>query len=657
FTRAFVMLLAAAAISVPSQAQQSWDPTGNGLLSGNYNFRETIWLADGVGIGNLSRLVTLTGVINFNGKGAYTISASVADTAASGTSNQNYSGTYTISASGYGFLAAPYITNGTIFGTVANGVFIGSATETGINELFVAAQASSATNANFSGTYTMSYFNFSTGAFSSSASSTAQITSNGTGTINNVAVRSYIGTSGSAINTTETGVKNSFTGGVGTMSFPTSGNPALKGNMDLLLSPDGNLIFGGTHAGFDFYVGVKNAADSPAFKGLYYQAGLDQANSSATSTTVSFGEMDTFYGSFQANPASASIPDGAVVQHQRYFDALSLTGAATTYTATNFYPGNVNSYTDSQTHTEYAFSPNAQYRIGFGQGPYLGLSVAMQVPTFSGSGVYLNPTGVLNGASYAPFTTDIAPGELLVLFGTGLAPGLTTAPSGAAFPQILGNVKVLFNNIPAALYYVSPTQIAVIVPYGITSSIAQIQVVNNNVTSNAVTAFVSATAPGIFSQNNQGVGNGSVLHNADGSLVTATNPAVPGEYIQVYLTGLGSVFPSIADGSPGGTQQLNTVPDGSVVAAFNDGLVNTPIHGTILFAGLAPGYPGLYQASVQVPGGLASGPAFLDIATGDGYTSQVLISLASGASDVPAARSQRTSASPPTHRKPLRGPR
>ena len=84
-------------------------------------------------------------------------------------------------------------------------------------------------------------------------------------------------------------------------------------------------------------------------------------------------------------------------------------------------------------------------------------------PSFSGSGVYLSPVGVVNAASSAPFTAQVAPGEFLTLYGSGLAP--TTASASLPFPKLFNGVQVLINSLAAPIYYVSPTQISVVVPY------------------------------------------------------------------------------------------------------------------------------------------------------------------------------------------------
>lgn len=258
-------------------------------------------------------------------------------------------------------------------------------------------------------------------------------------------------------------------------------------------------------------------------------------------------------------------------------------------------------------------------RVGAGIGPSLGINVALPAPTLSGSGVFLNPTGIVNAASSAPFTARIAPGELLTLYGSNLASSLVVAPS-IPFSTSLGNVQVTINGVAAPIYYVSATQISAIVPYSITGSIAQVQVINNETPSNTVTMLVGTTAPGIFTVPPGGLGYGAVLHQ-NGSLVTTTNPAQIGETVSVYGTGLGAVNPTIANGAAGPSSPLSYTAN--TITADISGVT-----ATVTFAGLAPGLAGLYQVNVTMPSGLTAGDNYLDLAGPGAYTSEVQISIA-----------------------------
>lgn len=112
--------------------------------------------------------------------------------------------------------------------------------------------------------------------------------------------------------------------------------------------------------------------------------------------------------------------------------------------------------------------------------------VAAQPLSPSGS-VYLNPLGIANVASYDPVTSPVAPGEFLILTGTNLASSASIS-SSLPLTTTLGSTGVIINGYPAPLYYVSPTQIDLIVPFEIApSSLAQIIVTNTGTASNPVT--------------------------------------------------------------------------------------------------------------------------------------------------------------------------
>src|SRR5207302_2559358 len=126
----------------------------------------------------------------------------------------------------------------------------------------------------------------------------------------------------------------------------------------------------------------------------------------------------------------------------------------------------------------YAVGAGGAVRIGSGIRPNLGLSVAVAAPTLTGSGVFLNPQGVVNAGNWAPFTASIAPGELVALVGTGLAPDGLPVSNTIPFPKTVGPAQVMINSIAAPISFAAPTLIAKIVAYGILAFTAQYQVTN-----------------------------------------------------------------------------------------------------------------------------------------------------------------------------------
>src|SRR5580658_7759305 len=81
--------------------------------------------------------------------------------------------------------------------------------------------------------------------------------------------------------------------------------------------------------------------------------------------------------------------------------------------------------------------------------------------------------------------------------------------------------------------------------------------------------------------------------NVNGSF-NPTAPAKPGDYLTVYVTGLGAVSNQPADGaaSPG-----NPLANATATATATIGGQTA----NVAFAGLTPGNVGLYQVNVQVP--------------------------------------------------------
>jgi uncharacterized protein (TIGR03437 family) len=292
-------------------------------------------------------------------------------------------------------------------------------------------------------------------------------------------------------------------------------------------------------------------------------------------------------------------------------------------------------------------STDGTIRIGYGLGPYLGLNVAFQGPALNGSGVYLSPVGVVNAASSAPFTAFLSPGEFLTLYGSGLS--TTTNSATIPFPDNLSGVEVLINQIKAPIYYVSPTQVSVIVPYLTDpASVAQIQVINNGANSNVVTQFTGMTSAGIFTNNPVGGIGYAAAERPDGSVISETNPALIGETEAVYLAGMGAVSNQPADGAAAPSNPLSqTVTTPAVYLYDSAGNVGTP---TITFSGLAPGFAGLYQIDFTIPSGLVSGDASLEIEGPDSDTLEAILPLSGSTA---AARANSGDQRPKLHRHRL----
>ena len=244
----------------------------------------------------------------------------------------------------------------------------------------------------------------------------------------------------------------------------------------------------------------------------------------------------------------------------------------------------------------------------------------------------INPGGVLNGASFDT-SAPIAPGVIFSIFGTNLTDGGEMDAPGAPLPTRLSGARVLVNNVEAPLFFVSPLQINAQFPVelaGLDSALIQVEMqsAGGTFTSDAVTVSVASASPGIFTLDQTGYGPGAILRNSDFSLICpqgrtdcASNPAIRGEAIAIYLTGLGQVMGPWSSGEVATEAARTTV---TPVVQFDGDEV------PVLYSGLAAGFVGLYQINVVVPETASLGVSRSLWVTMAGTTHIVNIAIGSG---------------------------
>jgi uncharacterized protein (TIGR03437 family) len=606
----------------PTGPASAPDTGGNMLLNGTYYFRELACRpASPTG---LKEAVAVFGNIAFDGNGNYTVSAMVNDSSGTAPYPLSTKGTYVISASGLGYLTHPLSVGDRIFALAAQlspfqpAILVGSATETtnGFNDIFVAAPliATSPTAASLVGVYNVAYLNFPLtaqypAAFDPTYAYNAyfQMTADGMGSIGSVSIAGHEGT-GTSFSTVEPGVTYTFTNGAAIMNFTKTVSPLpgqtlgsavpVSGQQYLYMSPDGNLVFGGSPTGWDMFVGVRGTAGN-GLNGLYFETGID-GDLSQFGGSQKTTKLSSYYGAFNA-------ATGMIVADRRTLSQAQ-PGAFHNTFAANFTLTANGTYSDTQ--TQYMVGDGGAVRIGYGAAAHIGLEVAVQAPSLSGPGIYLDPDGIENAASFAPFTAGISPSEFIELTGSNLSAGTALSQAGATLPTVLNNVQVSVNGAAAAVYSVSPTTVLAVVPAATTGPYAQIQVLNGGLSSNVVTTPVNLTTPGVFVQASGGVLYGAVLHQDGATAVTAESPAEAGEIVSVYCTGLGAVSPA------GSTVNPITVSIGGMPAAVS-------------YAGAAPGLEGVDQINVTIPAGLSSGNAVLAIIGPDSVATEAMIAVSS----------------------------
>jgi uncharacterized protein (TIGR03437 family) len=169
---------------------------------------------------------------------------------------------------------------------------------------------------------------------------------------------------------------------------------------------------------------------------------------------------------------------------------------------------------------------------------------------------------LVNAASMAG--GPIAAGEIVSIFGAGFVPDQT---------------QVMFDHQPATTFYVGANQINALAPAQFTANSTEISIAVNGINLADWTANVTGSSPALFTLSG-GTGQAAAT-NEDGSVNSPANPAQRGSIVTFYATGQGSA---------------------PAVIALTVG--NYPAE--LLYAGPAPGFPGLMQINAQIPGGFLS---------------------------------------------------
>ena len=200
--------------------------------------------------------------------------------------------------------------------------------------------------------------------------------------------------------------------------------------------------------------------------------------------------------------------------------------------------------------------------------------------------------GVVQGASFEPGVTV---GSWFSIIGWNLSAttrlwGSSDFTNGNALPTNLDGVEVKINGQPAAVYYISPTQINAQVPNLNATGTATLQVFRNGVGSHPEPIEIRPSSPEYFRYN---VGSKSyvvAVHGdnsvvADPAVVPGLKAAAVGETIQIFGTGFAA--------APAGQIVSTVVPVAGTTVKIGSVTV------TPSFSGLTA--TGLFQANVTVP--------------------------------------------------------
>jgi uncharacterized protein (TIGR03437 family) len=211
--------------------------------------------------------------------------------------------------------------------------------------------------------------------------------------------------------------------------------------------------------------------------------------------------------------------------------------------------------------------------------------------------VYID--GVVNGASFTPAPDNfVVPNSIISIFGEDLALRTRQVSQDDLFqgrlPYSLGGVSVRIAGQPAPLYFVSPKQINVQAPSHLPAGQAPLRINRESLVSNEVMVRVREVDPAFFT-----VLGRPVIAHLDYTVVgrgeiEGSTPAHPGEYVVLFMTGLGPTVPAVVEGElPGATALL--LPRSVWLA----GRLLRPEF--VTYAGHAPGLAGVYQINLLLP--------------------------------------------------------
>jgi uncharacterized protein (TIGR03437 family) len=230
------------------------------------------------------------------------------------------------------------------------------------------------------------------------------------------------------------------------------------------------------------------------------------------------------------------------------------------------------------------------------------------IPVISDGGIGQNGFSV-------PAVQTVSTGAITTIYGSNFtAAGTPAAINAVANGQLSTNfagVCVNFGSTPAPIFAVTPTQITVEIP-AVTPGQVPVQVLRNcgsttEQKSNVLTVTAQSSTPEFLYLAINADGKNPVaavgldgLYIAPPSVVAGARPAAPGDVLVIYALGLGATDPAQTVGVPAGgigSVSLPTITIGGVPVASSD----------LLYAGVSPGYVGLYQINLRVPAGVQSG--------------------------------------------------
>ncbi len=229
--------------------------------------------------------------------------------------------------------------------------------------------------------------------------------------------------------------------------------------------------------------------------------------------------------------------------------------------------------------------------------------------------------GIEGAALSVPPVLALSTGGIASVFGTNFGSGSAFVKVGSG-DLVNGQVPVNFQGIcvmvggnSAPIFGASSTQVNFQVPL-VTAGTAIVQVITgcgtaNPLMSNAVSVSTQLATPEFFyfAQTANGINPVAATDAITGVGIAAANlfpgsgfaPAHPNEYVTLYGTGFGATNPAVAPGVfpaqlASATGTVTVLLGGAAIPSAN-----------VLYAGVTPNSPGLYQLNLLIPAGTPNG--------------------------------------------------
>ena len=227
-------------------------------------------------------------------------------------------------------------------------------------------------------------------------------------------------------------------------------------------------------------------------------------------------------------------------------------------------------------------------------------SAVSRVVTFSLSGLPPGPT-IVSVSNAASFQDGLVPCGLATVFGSNIAPNINGVVLGNSFvgPYALrlNNVAIEVGGKQAPIVSLAnlngKEQATFQTPCDLSPGPSTFKLIVNDGSSSIATRIFSVQ-PGIFETTDSAGKKIGVMIKADGTYMNLENPALLGEILIGFFTGLGQAQTPTTTNTPGFYNNATQVAAQIIIGVNNEGVPVGP-------ATMAPGLVGIYIVQFQLP--------------------------------------------------------